>query len=89
MSHEEQLNYVKKLKYKFPSYFNRKKILEIGSLNINGSIREFFDECNYVGLDIFFGDGVDIVCEGQKYNAPDNSYDVVCSTECLNIIHIG
>lgn len=83
MSHEEQLNYVKKLKYKFPSYFNGKKVLEIGSLNINGSIREFFDECNYVGLDIFSGDGVDIVCEGQKYNAPDNSYDVVCSTECF------
>ena len=83
MAHQEQKDFFQKLKYKFPYYFNQKKVLEIGSLDINGTIREFFTECDYIGLDVSFGKGVDIVCEGQNYNAPDNTYDIVCSAECF------
>jgi hypothetical protein len=39
MAHLEQKVYIKSIKDKFPYYFNNTKVLEIGSLNINGSIR--------------------------------------------------
>jgi SAM-dependent methyltransferase len=83
MAHTEQRIFVESVKNKFIQYFSHKTVLEVGSLNINGTVRDFFSDCNYVGLDVSFGEGVDIVCEGQNYNAPDNSYDVVCSAECF------
>ena len=83
MSHKEQTDFIKNLKSKYQQFFTRKKVLEIGSLNINGTIRDLFYECDYIGIDLDNGPGVDIICEGQNYDAPDESYDVVISTECF------
>ena len=83
MAHASQLEYVKLLLGNFPTHFRNARILEVGSLDINGSIRALFPGCDYVGLDVAAGDGVDVVCEGQKYDAPDNSFDVVISCEVM------
>jgi SAM-dependent methyltransferase len=83
MAHWEQRDFVQKIKNELPEYFTNQKVLEVGSLNINGTLRDFFSDCNYIGIDVCFGDGVDVICEGQKYNAPDNTYNVVCSAECF------
>ena len=42
-----------------------------------------FERCHYTGIDVGEGPGVDIVCPGQLYNAPDKTYDVVLSAECF------
>lgn len=81
MSHPQQMNFVSSLKNKFPNSFCDSTVLEIGSLNINGTVRVFFENCNYTGIDIGKGKDVDIVVEGQHYNAPDNSFDTVISCE--------
>lgn len=83
MSHPQQINYIKSLKEKFKSNFINSKVLEIGSLDINGSIRPFFENCQYIGIDVGEGPGVDIVCEGQDYNVDDCSFDTVISCECF------
>lgn len=83
MSHSQQRDFIEKLKNLFPKYFNQKSVLEVGSLNVNGTIRDFFTECKYIGIDVSPGKEVDVVCEGQNYNAPDNTYDVVSSAECF------
>ena len=83
MSHKEQRDFVEYLKSNFQEHFIDKNVLEIGSLNINGTVRDFFENCNYLGLDLDNGLDVDLVCEGQKYDAPDESFDVVCSLECF------
>lgn len=83
MAHLHQRQFVAALKSRIPVYFSKNKVLEIGSLDINGSLRDFFVDCDYCGLDVGPGKGVDIVCEGQKYDAPDNTYDVVSSAECF------
>ena len=49
---------------------------------MNGTYAYLFDDSEVIGLDIAAGPGVDIVCEGQKYDAPDGSYDVIVSSEC-------
>lgn len=63
--------------------FFQKKVLEVGSLNINGSIRQFFAYCDYLGIDVGPGKDVDLVCEGQTLDHPDNTYDTVGSCECF------
>ncbi len=83
MSHPQQMAYIQSLRQRFPVAFTGKKVLEVGSLNINGSVRSFFLACDYTGIDVGAGKDVDIVCEGQKYDAPDNSFDTTISCECF------
>jgi SAM-dependent methyltransferase len=83
MSHPQQIAFVNSVRQLFPTYFAGKKVLEVGSLDINGSVRQFFSGCTYTGIDVGPGKGVDIVCEGQKYQAPDQSFDVTISCECF------
>lgn len=83
MAHQQQFEYIQKLKQKFPDYFYNKKVLEVGSLNINGSIRVFFSLCDYLGIDVGSGPGVDLVCDGQSLDSADETYDTVGSCECF------
>jgi SAM-dependent methyltransferase len=83
MAHQQQFDYIQGLKSKFPFYFSKKKVLEVGSLDINGSVRAFFDNCDYLGIDVAKGPGVDLVCEGQDLDHEDNTYDTVISCECF------
>jgi len=71
------------LKRKFPQYFRNVKVLDIGSADINGVNRSWFENCAYFGLDIKPYKNVDIVSIAHEYDAPDESFDVVCSTSEL------
>ena len=83
MAHQAQLEFVDILRRSFPKYFVDAKVLEIGSLDINGSVRGLFSNCEYTGLDVANGKGVDIVCQGQDFDAPSGSFDVVISCEAM------
>ena len=83
MAHPEQFNFVASVKEHYPSYFFNSKVLEIGSLNLNGTIRTLFDNCDYLGIDVAEGRGVDKVAFGNEFDAPDNTYDVCISCECF------
>jgi SAM-dependent methyltransferase len=83
MCHLEQLVFFKRLTLQFPQYFTDTKVLEVGSLDINGSIRQFFDAKEYIGIDVGGGAGVDVICEGQDFDYPDEYFDVSISSECF------
>ena len=83
MAHSEQFEFIATLKAAFPGFFHAARTLEIGSLDINGSVRRFFEGGSYIGLDVAPGRGVDVVCPGQDYNAPDDSFDTVISCEAM------
>ena len=60
-------------------------IADIGSLDVNGSLRQFAPaESEYIGLDFVKGAGVDRILE-DPYELPleDQSVDVVVSSSCL------
>jgi len=44
MSHPAEMEFVQSIKDKFPNNFTGKNVLEIGSLNINGTVRDFLYE---------------------------------------------
>lgn len=83
MAHPEQREFFQKVKNLWPEIFQDARVLEIGSLNINGTVRDFFTGCDYIGVDVQAGPGVDVVCEGQLLDYPDNSFDVAVSAECF------
>jgi len=68
---------------KFPESFRGTRVLEIGSYNVNGTPRAFFEQCEYTGLDLLPGPGVDVVGVAHEYDLPDASVDVVLSCECF------
>lgn len=83
MSHEAQRQFIGQVKQRFPSSFIGGKVLEVGSYNVNGSVREFFwGPLKYIGLDLAPGKDVDVVCNGAEYKTEER-FDVVISTECF------
>lgn len=54
------------------------RVLEIGALDINGSIRGLFNGCQYHGIDVVPGPGVDEVADGSDYVPPFVPDCVVC-----------
>lgn len=83
MAHIQQQEYCKSIQEKFPEFFNNKFVLDIGSLDINGNNQQYFTDCNYIGVDIAYGRNVDIVSKGHELGFPDNTFDVIISTECF------
>jgi len=84
MAHVEQMTYIGNLKGKYPMYFKNKTVLEVGSLNVNGTQRVFFEDCDYIGIDVVDGRDVDIVVNGADYKYGERAvYDVVHSCEML------
>lgn len=69
-------------KYRLSSHFRFKDALEVGSCNINGSPRRYFWFCNYTGIDLLEGPGVNIVGNFNQIKL-NQKYDVVISTEML------
>jgi SAM-dependent methyltransferase len=70
----------------FESYVRSGKlILDIGSMDINGSLRDFRPEgSNYVGVDLEPGDGVDVVVKTNgQLPFSEEIFDIVVSTSCF------
>ena len=83
MAHQEQLQYMVGLERKFPDNFKDCRVLEVGSLFVNGTIRTLFKRCDYIGLDVGDGPFVDVVCRGEDYDAPSESFQTCVSCECF------
>lgn len=80
--HVEVQQFIQEVKAKHNDFFTGKKVLEVGSLDINGSIRPLFFKCDYLGIDLGPGKGVDMVKPIHELDHFD-TYDVVVSTEML------
>jgi hypothetical protein len=83
MAHLQQRDFFQNLQSKTPEAFTDVTVLEVGSLDINGTVRDFFASRKYVGVDVAPGRGVDVVCNGEDLDYPDNSFDVAVSAECF------
>ena len=83
MAHIQQFQFFKAVANRYPNFFLGGRAAEIGSLDINGSIRDFF-KCNeYIGFDVSAGAGVDEIQQGQLISSPTGHFDVAISAECF------
>lgn len=80
--HKNQRVFCEELKGNFPHFFEKKRVFEVGSLDINGNNRYLFNNCDHVGIDVISGPNVDCVCIAHEYES-DEKFGVVFSTNSL------
>ena len=82
MAHAGQLKFVEQVAGFFPAHFSGARVVEIGSLDINGSVRKLFaSPARYVGVDLEPGPGVDVTCLGHEFTTDSGTWDTVLSCE--------
>ena len=80
--HLNNRRWLSDLRSAHPTTFSNAKVLEIGSRvwlpPPDHSIRPFFDpNCNYVGVDMIAGEGVDIVSEANETVFREGEFDTL------------
>ena len=85
MSHFEQKKFIEfsldELKKK--KEFDNLSVLDVGSFDVGGSIRDLFVKNNYKGVDLVNGPNVDIVLDGSELHKLNQKFDIVLSCECF------
>ena len=82
MAHEAQQLFCLEVRDKYPDAFKNKRVLDCGSLDINGSNRYLFDGCTYIGIDLGPGKNVDQISLIHEFTDPEG-FDTIISTECF------
>jgi SAM-dependent methyltransferase len=81
--HPEARNFTLFVKQQLPEFFIHKKVLDVGSGDINGSNRFLFDNCEYEGNDVFQATNVTVVSNTSALPFTENTFDTIISTECF------
>lgn len=83
MAHYQQLRFVELVAKHMAAGWSGLSVVEIGSADINGSVRPFFAGSSYTGVDLAEGAGVDLVASGHELALPSDSVDLAISCECF------
>ncbi len=82
MSHSSQINFFKTVIPLFGQFFHG-KVIDIGSLDINGGPHTLLQAEEYVGVDLGPGPNVTLVSPGEKVSLASDYFDVAMSSECF------
>ena len=82
MSHKSQMDFFEKVIRQYKNPFAG-KVLDIGSLDINGGPHQLISPREYVGVDLAEGKNVTLISRGEKVNFEDSYFDVTMSSECF------
>jgi SAM-dependent methyltransferase len=84
MAHFAQRRFLQWVRKIRPQYFNSGRVLDVGSLDVNGTNWPlFYKTKEYIGLDLTEGPNVHVVCKAHEYDEPDGSFDTIISGECF------
>ena len=67
----------------YKNYFVNKKVLDVGSGDINGNNNFLFENCEYDGNDVIQANNVTIVSKTKDLLFLDETFDTIISTECF------
>eukprot|EP00493_Phyllostaurus_siculus_P027669 UN28017 len=80
--HWQALQFCVFVKEQIPALFVKSRVVEIGAHYVNRTVRALFNECDYFGVDLTEGKGVDIVSSGHEFDL-DKAVDLAISCECF------
>lgn len=81
--HDEAKHFLETIRRLFPEYFKNKRVIDIGSGDINGNNKYLFENCEYIGVDVVQAPNVDLVCSAKDIPTTIGQFDVVISSECF------
>lgn len=67
------------IKAQYPESFVGARVLELGALDICGTVRKWFERCQYVGVDVVAGPGVDVVTPAMHTSFEKEEFDTLIS----------
>ena len=81
--HDQARSFTLFVKKILEKYFINKRVLDVGSGDINGNNRFLFENCEYDGNDVIAANNVTIVSKTMNLPFEDNTFDTIISTECF------
>lgn len=81
--HQQSRDFTLFIKSILQDYFKDKKVLDVGSGDINGNNRFLFENCEYHGNDVIAANNVTIISKTKDLPFEDNYFDTIISTECF------
>jgi SAM-dependent methyltransferase len=81
--HLEARDFTVFVKQMLQDFFIGKKVLDVGSGDINGNNRFLFENCEYDGNDVILANNVTIVSKTKDLPFANNTFDTIISTECF------
>jgi hypothetical protein len=83
MHHSAYLN-AEKFYHKYCEHnIENKKILDVGSYDVNGTMKPIFEKGQYIGLDMEEGPNVDIVGVSHEIPFEKDEFDIIISSSCF------
>jgi hypothetical protein len=77
--HPEARNFTLFVKQQLHEFFINKRVLDVGSGDINGNNRFLFDNCEYEGNDVFLANNVTIVSKTSALPFLPGTFDTIIS----------
>jgi SAM-dependent methyltransferase len=81
--HPEARNFTVFVRHILADFFINKRVLDVGSGDINGNNRFLFENCVYDGNDVIQTNNVTIVSKTKNLPFQDSTFDTIISTECF------
>ena len=81
--HPQVIKFVNFVKMILPNFFINKKVLDVGSGDINGNNKSLFTNCEYNGNDVIEAPNVTIVSRTKNLPFKNEYFDTIVSTECF------
>uniref|UniRef100_A0A6C0JDT6 Methyltransferase type 11 domain-containing protein n=1 Tax=viral metagenome TaxID=1070528 RepID=A0A6C0JDT6_9ZZZZ len=81
--HLQATHFTEFVKRILPVFFVNKRVLDVGSGDINGNNKNLFENCEYDGNDVIPAHNVTIVSKTKDLPFHDNTFDTILSTECF------
>jgi len=81
--HDQAKHFMSWAKSVLGDYFINKRVLDVGSGDINGNNRFLFENCTYEGNDVIAAKNVTIVSKTKDLQIEDCTLDTIVSTECF------
>jgi cephalosporin hydroxylase len=82
MHHSAYVN-AEKFAIKYIPNLEGKKILDVGSYDVNGTLKPIFEKGIYTGLDMEAGPNVDVVSDAHNIPFDNEHFDIVTSSSCF------